>query len=99
MLLWAIKKLNFDLNKVGNLRKLHIAELEEIRNEVYDNAKITKSRTKFFHNQYIHKKNFVLGQKVLLYNSRLHLFARKLKPDSQNLSGTQCISTRCGENF
>ena len=79
MLLWAIKKLNFDLNKVGNLRKLHIAELEEIRNEVYDNAKITKSRTKLFHDQSIRRNNFVPRQTVLLYNSRLHLFAGKLK--------------------
>jgi len=31
--LWAIKKQNFDLNKVGVLRKLQISELEEIRNE------------------------------------------------------------------
>jgi len=47
--LWAIKQLNFNLNKADELRKLQILELEEIRNEAYENAKITKSRTKFFH--------------------------------------------------
>ena len=73
--MWAIKQLNFDLNKAGELRKLQISELEEIRNETYENTKITKSRTKFFHDQWMHKKNFVPGQKVLLYNSQLHIFA------------------------
>ena len=49
--LWAIRQLNFDLKKAGDLRKLQIFELEEIRNEAYDNARIFKSRTKIFHNQ------------------------------------------------
>jgi len=34
---------------------------------------------KKFHDQSIHRKIFVPGQKVLLYNSRIHLFAEKLK--------------------
>jgi len=59
--LWAIKQLNFDLNKAGDLRKLQIFELEEIRNEVHDNARISKSRTKIFHDKFIHKKKFVQG--------------------------------------
>ena len=59
--LWAIKQLNFDLNKAGELRKLQILVLEGIRNEVYENTKITKSRTKFFYDQCIHRKNFIHG--------------------------------------
>ena len=77
--LWAIKQLNFDLSKAGELRKLQISELEEIRNEAYENARITKSRTKLFHDQIITRKNFVPRDMVLLYNSRLHIFAGKLK--------------------
>ena len=57
--LWAIKQLNFNLNKAGELRKLQISELEKIHNEAYENAKITKSRTKIFHDQDIHRKIFV----------------------------------------
>ena len=34
---------------------------------------------KLFHDQSINRKNFVPGQKVLLYNSKLHLFPGKLK--------------------
>ena len=77
--LWAIKQLNFDLSKVSDLQKLHNSELEVIRKEAYDNAKITKSRTKFFHDWSNHRKIFDPGQKVLLYNFRLHLFIEKLK--------------------
>jgi len=72
--LWVIKQLNFDLSKAGKLRRLQISELEEIRNKAYENARITKSRTKNFHDQIIHWKNFAPGDKVLLYNSRLHIF-------------------------
>jgi len=77
--LWAIKQLNFDLKKDGDLRKLQIFELEEIQNEAYDNARISKYKTKLFHDRSINQKNFVPGQKVLLYNSRLHLFSDKLR--------------------
>ena len=77
--MWAIKQLNFDLKKAGDLRKLQISELKELRNDAYDNARISKHKTKLFHDKSIHRKNFVPGQQVLLYNSRLHLFPGKLK--------------------
>jgi len=60
--LWAIKQLNFNLTKASELRRLQISELEEIRNEVYENARITKSRTKIFHDQIINRKNFAPGE-------------------------------------
>ena len=50
-----------------------------MRNEAYENAKITKDRVKIFHDKHIIRKTFVPGQKVLLYNFRLHLFPGKLK--------------------
>ena len=65
--------------KVGDLQKLQISELEELRNEAYENARITKERVKIFHDKNIIRKTFVPGQKVLHYNSRLHLFSGKLK--------------------
>ena len=77
--LWAIKQLNFDLEKAGDLQKLQNFELEELKNEAYENAKIMKSRVKVFHDKFIIRKTFVPRQKVLLYNSRFYLFSRKLK--------------------
>ena len=76
---WAIKRLNFDLDKAGAERKLQINELEEIRNDAYNCAKSYKDRMKRVHDKNILRKSFEPGQKVLLYNSRLHLFPGKLR--------------------
>ena len=54
-------------------------ELEELRNEAYDNAKIYKEKTKRWHDQKILRKEFKVGEQVILYNSRLKLFPGKLK--------------------
>ncbi|KAL3583078.1 hypothetical protein D5086_017410 [Populus alba] len=76
---WAIKAFNSNLDDASQLRKLQINELEEIRNDAYDNSKIHKTRIKDFHDKKILRKTFNVGQKVLLYNSRLHLFPGKLR--------------------
>ena len=54
-------------------------ELEELRNEAYDNARIYKEKTKRWHDQKILRREFKAGEQVLLYNSRLKLFQGKLK--------------------
>ncbi|XP_026378129.1 uncharacterized protein LOC113272522 [Papaver somniferum] len=76
---WAIKRLNFDLPTAGDNRRLQLNELEEIRNDSYQNVKIYKEKTKVFHDKSILRKSFAPGQKVLLYNSRLHYFPGKLR--------------------
>ncbi|XP_024195767.1 uncharacterized protein LOC112198904 [Rosa chinensis] len=76
---WAIKKFNFDLAKAGEKRKLDLCELDEIRMEAYENAKLYKERTKAYHDKKLIKKTFEEGQLVLLYNSRLKLFPEKLR--------------------
>ncbi|XP_050249017.1 uncharacterized protein LOC126696296 [Quercus robur] len=55
-------------------RKLQLQELEEIRNDAYESARIYKEKAKVFHDKVISRKEFIVGQKVLLYHSRLHLF-------------------------
>nr|XP_011470788.1 PREDICTED: uncharacterized protein LOC101301348 [Fragaria vesca subsp. vesca] len=75
---WAVRTFNMDIDEVGLHRKLQLCELEEIRNEAYDSAVIYKEKTKAFHDRMIRKKDFVIGQKVLLFNSRLRLFPGKL---------------------
>ena len=42
--MWAIKKLNFDFKVAKEERLLQLNELEELRNEAYDNAKIYKEK-------------------------------------------------------
>ena len=58
---------------------LQLSELEEFRNEVYENARIYKEKTKSLHEKHIVRKEFELGQQVLLFNPRLKLFPGKLK--------------------
>ena len=76
---WAIRAFNSNLDDASKLWKLQINELEEIRNDAYDNLRIHKARIKDFHDKKILRKTFNVGQKVLLYNSRLHLFPEKTK--------------------
>ncbi|WJZ98632.1 hypothetical protein VitviT2T_017144 [Vitis vinifera] len=76
---WAIKKLNMDLTRAGLKRCLDLNELEEMRNDAYLNSKIAKARLKKWHDQLVNQKNLTKGQRVLLYDSKLHLFPGKLK--------------------
>ncbi|KAM2262418.1 hypothetical protein ACFXTI_043877 [Malus domestica] len=71
---WAIKTFNMDIDAAGLHRKLQLNELEEVRNEAYENSRIYKEKTKAFHDRMIRSKTFSIGQKVLLFNSRLRLF-------------------------
>ena len=72
--MWAIKKLNIDMEPAGAWRKLELSELEEPRNDAYESSRIYKAKTNVFHDKHIMRNNFTVGQQVLLYNSRLHLF-------------------------
>ncbi|KAM2168367.1 hypothetical protein ACFX1Q_037820 [Malus domestica] len=77
--LWAIKKFNMNLDEAGSQKRLQLNELDEIRHEANDNASIYKQKTKAFHDNMIRGKSFSIGQKVLLFNSRLRLFPGKLR--------------------
>ena len=77
--MWAIKKLNCDFQAVKEKRLLQMNELEELRNEAYDNARIYKEKTKRWHDQKIMRREFKAEEQVLLYNFRLELFPGKLK--------------------
>jgi hypothetical protein len=76
---WAIKKFNFDMKQAGDKRKLQLNELEELRHDAYENAKLYKERTEAYHDSQLIRKEFHVGQKVLIYKSRLRLFPGKLK--------------------
>ena len=50
---WATKALNFDLSAAGFNRKLQLSELEELRNDAYDNSRIYKAKMKAAHDKQI----------------------------------------------
>ena len=77
--MWAIKKLNYDFQASKHKRLLQMNELEELRNEAYDNARIYKDKTKKWHDHKILRREFKVGELILLYNSKLKLFPGKLK--------------------
>nr|GFA61575.1 DNA-directed DNA polymerase [Tanacetum cinerariifolium] len=76
---WALKHANFDLKTVGDHRKLQLNELNELRNQAYENSLIYKERTKKLHNDKIKNRIFNVGDQVFLFNSRLKIFSGKLK--------------------
>ena len=47
--------------------------------EAYDNAGLYKERTKYLHDKLLHRKQFFIGQKLLLFNSRLKFLPGKLR--------------------
>ena len=55
---WAIKKLNMDLERAELKRFLDLNELEELKNDAYLNSKISKERSKKWHDQMVAQKNF-----------------------------------------
>ncbi|KAL4588929.1 hypothetical protein LXL04_001829 [Taraxacum kok-saghyz] len=77
--LWATKEVNMEYDQAGKERKLQLSELEELRDEAYNNAVTYKAKMKAFHDAKLKLKTFEKGQKVWLFNSRLKLFPGKLK--------------------
>ncbi|GJX26809.1 reverse transcriptase domain-containing protein [Tanacetum coccineum] len=76
---WALKHANFDLKTAGDHRKLQLNELNELRDQAYENSLIYKERTKKLHDSKIKDRIFNVGDRVLLFNSRLKIFSGKLK--------------------
>ncbi|GJS03683.1 retrotransposon protein, putative, ty1-copia subclass [Tanacetum coccineum] len=76
---WALKHTNFDLKTAGDHRKVQLNELNELRDETYENSLIYKEKTKRIHDSKIKNRVFNVGDRILLFNSRLKIFSGKLK--------------------
>ncbi|XP_015167017.1 uncharacterized protein [Solanum tuberosum] len=76
---WEIKKLNPDAELAGRKRITQLHELKEFRLHTYENAKLYKEKTKRWHDKHIVSRTFEPGQLVLLFNSILRFFPRKLR--------------------
>nr|GEZ37890.1 reverse transcriptase [Tanacetum cinerariifolium] len=76
---WALKQANFDLSIAGDHRKVQLNELNELRDHAYENSLIYKEKTKRIHDSKIKNRVFNVGDRVLLFNSRLKIFSGKLK--------------------
>nr|GFB60810.1 reverse transcriptase domain-containing protein [Tanacetum cinerariifolium] len=76
---WALKHANFDLKTTGDHRKVQINELNELRDQAYENSLIYKEKTKRLYDSKIKNRVFKIGDRVLLFNSCLKIFSSKLK--------------------
>ncbi|GJQ98978.1 reverse transcriptase domain-containing protein [Tanacetum coccineum] len=61
------------------IEKVQLNELNELRDEAYENSLIYKEKTKRIHDSKIKNRVFNVGDRVLLFNSRLKIFSGKLK--------------------
>nr|GEU37257.1 reverse transcriptase domain-containing protein [Tanacetum cinerariifolium] len=64
---------------IGDHRKVQLNELNELRDHAYENSLIYKEKTKIIHDSKIKNRVFNVGDRVLLFNSRLNIFSGKLK--------------------
>src|SRR3954465_2164398 len=75
---WAVMELNRDFKLAGKKRLLDLSSLDEWRNEAYENSRLFKEKVKRWHDRRILKREFHVGEKILLYRSRLRYLAGKL---------------------
>nr|GEZ06460.1 reverse transcriptase domain-containing protein [Tanacetum cinerariifolium] len=104
---WALKHANFDLQTAGDHRKVQLNELNEVRDQAYENSLIYKEKTKKLHDSKIKDHVFNIDDRVLLFNSILKIFSGKLKTRWSGpftithvfLYGTVELSQTNGPNF
>nr|GEW39191.1 reverse transcriptase domain-containing protein [Tanacetum cinerariifolium] len=104
---WALKHANYELQTTGDQRKVQLNELNELRDQAYENSLIYKEKTKRLHDSKIKDRVFNIGDRVLFFNSRLKIFSGKLKSHWSGpftishvfLYGTFELSQTDGPNF
>nr|GEY05645.1 uncharacterized mitochondrial protein AtMg00810-like [Tanacetum cinerariifolium] len=71
---WELKQCNMDLTSAEKNHFMKLNELMELRDGAYKNTRIYKERTKRWHDsRFRGDKNFKVGDKVLLFNSRFKM--------------------------
>nr|GFB65077.1 reverse transcriptase domain-containing protein [Tanacetum cinerariifolium] len=69
---WALKHCNYDLLTAGDHRKVQLNELNELRDQAYENSLIYKEKTKRIHDSKIKDRVLNVGDRFL-FNSRLKI--------------------------
>ncbi|GJX32890.1 hypothetical protein Tco_0242745 [Tanacetum coccineum] len=80
-----------DLTLASESRLMRLNELVELRDGAYENTRIYKEQIKKWHDFILRDdKDFKVGDKVLLYNSRLKMYPGKL---NSKWSGSNIVKT------
>ena len=77
--MWAMKKLKIDWNVAAEQRLNGFNELYEFLLKAYESSVLYREKMKKYQDQKIEKCDFMVGDMVFLFNSRLRLFPVKLK--------------------
>ncbi|GJS91696.1 reverse transcriptase domain-containing protein [Tanacetum coccineum] len=82
--LWAFRtafktRFGADAHPISSFMESLLNELNELRDQAYENSLIYKEKTKKLHDSKIKNRIFNVGDQVLLFNSRLKIFSGKLK--------------------
>ncbi|XP_015075157.1 uncharacterized protein LOC107019092 [Solanum pennellii] len=77
--MWAIKKLKTDWNEAVEQKLNWLNELDNFLLKAYESSALYKEKMNKYHDQKIWKHKVVVGDLVLMFNSRLCLFSGKLK--------------------
>nr|GEW43081.1 retrovirus-related Pol polyprotein [Tanacetum cinerariifolium] len=80
----ALKHVNFDLKTTGDHRKLQLNELNELRDQAYENSLIYKEKTKKIHDSKIKNRIFNVGDRVLLFKVFPYGTVELSQPDGPN---------------
>nr|GEU54325.1 reverse transcriptase domain-containing protein [Tanacetum cinerariifolium] len=67
---WALKLTNYDLQTVGDHKKVQLNKLNELRDQAYENYLIYKEKTKRLHDSKIKDRVFNIGDRVFCFNSK-----------------------------
>nr|GEU74960.1 reverse transcriptase domain-containing protein [Tanacetum cinerariifolium] len=76
---WDLKHCNYDFLTAGDHQKVQLNELNELRDQAYENSLIYKEKTKRIHDPKIKDRIFNVGDRVFHFKSRLKIFLGKLK--------------------
>ncbi|GKC93981.1 reverse transcriptase domain-containing protein [Tanacetum coccineum] len=88
---WALKQCNMDLTAAAKNRFMELNELMELRDGAYEKTRIYKEKTKKWHDSKLRgDKDFKVGDKGLLFNSKFKMHPGKLK---LKLSGPNIVKT------
>ena len=74
-----MKKLKMDWTEAAKHRFNGLNEHDEFNLKVYESSSLYKEKMKKYHDQKIEKRDFMVGDSMLLFNCMLCLFPSKLK--------------------
>nr|GEW16738.1 DNA-directed DNA polymerase [Tanacetum cinerariifolium] len=90
---WALKDANFDLKTAVDHRKHQLNELNELRDQAYENSLIYKERTKKLHDDKIKNHIFnvgaVLGQRIEKHFWPIHYASKTMNQTEANYTTTE----------